>query len=171
MPALHLLRHAKSSWDDMRLRDFDRPLSDRGERAASAMAAHLRRAGVVPELVLCSSARRTVDTLAAIRSVLPDDVDIETGPELYEAGAPALLDRLHRVPDGVGELLLIGHNPGLEELAGRLSGPGSDPGAGTALARKFATGALATLAFDGRWPELSWGGARLTGFVAPKDLM
>lgn len=171
VPVLHLLRHAKSSWGDPGLRDHDRPLSGRGERAAVAMADHLRREGIAPDLVLCSTARRTVDTLAAIRSGLPASSEVETSRQLYEVGAEALLERLRRVPGTVGVLLLIGHNPGLEELSTRLAGAGTDPAARQALARKFPTGALATLEFDGGWPDLSWGGARLTGFIAPKDLV
>lgn len=170
MPTLHLLRHAKSSWGEPGLADHDRPLSDRGRRAASAMAAHLRRAGVAPDLVLCSSARRTVETLAAIRHSLPRTAGIETTPELYEAGASSLLDRLRAVPPAIATLMLIGHNPGLEVLAGQLAGEGSDPEARQALGRKFPTGALATLEFEGEWRDLAWGAARLTAFVAPRDL-
>lgn len=171
MPTLLLLRHAKSSWDDPGLRDHDRPLSDRGERSASAMAAYLRQNGVAPDLVLCSSARRTVDTLAAVRLGLPEGLKVETARDLYEAGAAALLDRLRRVPATVGTLLVIGHNPGLEDLATRLSGADSDPGAVKALGRKFPTCALATLSFGGDWGGLAWSGARLAGFVTPKDLV
>ncbi|MEQ8818058.1 MAG: histidine phosphatase family protein [Thalassobaculum sp.] len=171
MPTLHLLRHAKSSWDDLRMRDHDRPLTGRGERAASAMAAWLRQNKVMPDLVLCSSARRTVDTLAAIRSGLPDPLEVLTSRELYEVGAASLLGRLHRVPDDVGVLLLIGHNPGLEDLATALAGPGSAPPACKALGRKFSTGALATLEFDGSWSGLGAGTARLTRFITPKDLV
>lgn len=170
MPILHLLRHAKSSWDAAGLRDHDRPLSERGGRAAAAMAAHLRRAAVAPDLVLCSSARRTVETLAAIRGALPRGVAVETTDDLYEVGAATLLQRLGRIPAEVGVLLVIGHNPGMEELALRLAGEGSDAGASERLGRKFPTGAIATLEFEGAWADLDWGGARLTGFVAPRDL-
>ncbi len=171
MPILHLLRHAKSSWAEAGQRDFDRPLSDRGVRAAAAIAASLPRLAVAPGLVLCSSARRTVDTLAAIRSGLAGDPAVETTDELYEVGSTDLLERLRRVPEDVGELLLVGHNPGVEDLATRLAGPGSDPEAVRALARKCPTGALATLAFDGGWPDLSPGCARLTRFITPRDLV
>lgn len=171
MPTLHLLRHAKSSWDDLRVRDHDRPLSDRGERAAAAMAAYMRQSGIAPDLVLCSSARRTVDTLARLRSGLPDPLTVETRRELYEVGAANLLEVLRRVPDTTGVVMLVGHNPGLEDLATALAGPDSDPGARKALARKFSTGALATLAFDGAWASLAAGGARLTRFITPKDLV
>lgn len=171
MPTLHLLRHAKSSWDDLRVADHDRPLSERGERAAAAMAAYLRQSGIAPDLVLCSSARRTADTLALLRRGLPDRLAVETRRDLYEVGAGDLLDALRRVPDTVETLMLVGHNPGLEDLATALAGPDSDPGSREALARKFSTGALATLAFDGAWAALAAGGARLTRFITPKDLV
>lgn len=170
MPTLLLLRHAKSSWDDPGQRDHDRPLSERGRRAAAAMAAHLRRSGAAPDLVLCSSARRTQETLAAIRGALPRGVPVETTDDLYEVGADSLLERLQQVPSSAATLLLVGHNPGIEDLAARLAGPGGDRAAAEALGRKFPTGALATLQFDGAWADLAWGAARLTGFVAPRDL-
>lgn len=134
------------------------------------MAAHIRKAGIAPDLVLCSTARRTVDTLAAIRQGLPRTVAVETTPDLYEVGAVALLDRIRLTPASIGVLLLVGHNPGMEGLASGLAGEGSDAGAREALLRKFPTGALASLDFEGGWSRLSWGAARLTGFVAPKDL-
>ena len=170
MPTLHLLRHAKSDWGDAGLSDHDRPLSVRGRRAAAAMAGHLRQAGVTPDLVLCSTARRAVDTLAAVRAALPDGVVVETSAELYAAAADQLLERLRQVPPRSSTVLLVGHNPGLEELALRLAGEGGDPAALRRLGRKYPTGALATLEFDGDWPGLSRGTARLASFVTPKDL-
>lgn len=170
MPTLHLLRHAKSSWGEPGLADHDRPLSDRGRRAAAVMAVHIRKAGIAPDLVMCSNARRTVETLAAIRHSLPRTAGVETTPELYEADASSLLDRLRAAPATVATLMLIGHNPGLEVLAGQLAGEAGDPEARQALGRKFPTGALATLEFEGEWRDLAWGAARLTAFVAPRDL-
>ncbi|MEQ8397109.1 histidine phosphatase family protein [Thalassobaculum sp.] len=171
MLTLHLLRHAKSSWDDLGIRDHDRPLTARGERAAVAMAAYLRQEGIAPDLVLCSTARRTVDTLAALRSVLSKSARTKITRDLYEVGSEALLDRLRGVSDDVDVLMVVGHNPGLEDLASRLAGDGSDSGARKALNRKFPTGAVATLEADGSWGSLDWGGARLTRFVTPKELV
>jgi len=110
-------------------------------------------------------------TLARLRGGLPDPLTVETRRDLYEVGAADLLEVLHRVPDSIRVAMLIGHNPGLEDLATALAGPDSDPGARKALARKFSTGALATLAFDGTWATLAAGGARLTRFMTPKDLV
>src|SRR5579864_3364127 len=100
---LHLLRHAKSSWDQPGLADHDRPLAPRGRRAAEAIARHLRASGVAPALILCSSARRAQETLA--RLGLSGTVSIERG--LYGASSEALLERLRAVPDEVPSALVI----------------------------------------------------------------
>src|SRR5262245_6241843 len=116
MKHLYLLRHAKSSWKDTSLPDHDRPLAGRGRRAAKAIAGHLREQGIEPELVLCSTARRARETLERIEPALGASA-LCLEDELYAAGAPALLERLRSVPDPVGSVMLIGHNPALEELA------------------------------------------------------
>jgi phosphohistidine phosphatase len=167
MRRLFLLRHAKSSWDDPDLDDHDRPLAPRGRRAAKAIAAHLRGEGIVPDLVLSSSALRTRQTLERIEAAFGDDVQVAVEDELYAASADELLDRVRAVADESESLMLIGHNPGLEQLALTLAGSGDDL---PALRRKYPTAALATLTFDGRWADLAPGGAELTGFVTPKQL-
>jgi phosphohistidine phosphatase len=116
------------------------------------------------ELVLCSSARRTRETLAAIGV----NSEVVIDPELYGATPSVVLERLRRVPAETASVMVIGHNPGLQLLALRLARE-----ADRLLARareKFPTGALATLAVDGEWRELDWGAARLTAFLRPRDL-
>jgi phosphohistidine phosphatase len=164
---LFLLRHAKSSWEDPELADHDRPLAPRGRSAAKLIAKHLRRQKVAPVLVLCSPALRTRETLELIAPVLDEEVPVQVEGELYGASEQMLLERVRAVDDGVESLLLIGHNPGVEQLALLLAGTGHEVGA---LARKYPTGALATLEFSGGWRELGAGRARLTGFVTPKQL-
>lgn len=172
MPAdarrLHLLRHAKSSWDSPSASDHDRPLAPRGRRAASALAGHFGRIRP-PDLVLCSSARRTVETLDHLRPALPDGVPVSVEPGLYGADAGALLGRLHRVPADTATVLVVGHNPGLGELALELVGDG-DPSLLARLRGKYPTGALATVSFGGPWQDLDWGEATLEAFVVPADL-
>jgi phosphohistidine phosphatase len=159
---LHLLRHAKSSWDDPSLADHDRPLAPRGWRAAELVGAHLRGRGLEVPLVLCSSARRALQTLELVAGA--GEVDVEDS--LYSASAERLLARLREVPDGHEAVMLIGHNPAMQELAAGLA-----PAGGLAAAeRKFPTGALATLAFTGSWRALDWGCAELVQFVRPRDL-
>jgi phosphohistidine phosphatase len=165
---LFVLRHAKSSWDDPRLADHERPLAPRGRRSVEAIAAHLNAAGITPELVLCSSARRTRETLEGV--AVGGEHVIES--ELYGASYQEVLERLHRVPDEIGSVMLVGHNPTLQTLVLRLAdGDATDDGSGLAeVRRKFPTGALATLTFDGTWTELSPRSARLAAYVRPKSL-
>jgi phosphohistidine phosphatase len=161
---VYLLRHAKSSWKTG-LPDHERPLAPRGERAAKAIALHLRDQGIEPELVLCSTARRARETLERIELGTPD---VRFEDELYGAGAASLLARLRSVPDDVGSVMLIGHNPGLQLLALDLARPGAEL---RELEAKYPTAALATLAFPGpSWAALQSGAAQLVGLVRPRDL-
>ncbi|MGN6867982.1 MAG: SixA phosphatase family protein [Solirubrobacteraceae bacterium] len=165
---LFILRHAKSSWDDPGLADHERPLAPRGRRAVEAIAAHLNAAGITPELVLCSSARRTRETLEGV--AVGGEHVIES--DLYGANCQAVLERLHRVPEEIGSVMLVGHNPTLQALVIHLAnGDGATNGSPLVeVRRKFPTGALATLTFDGTWLELSSRSARLASYVRPKSL-
>jgi phosphohistidine phosphatase len=167
MKWLYLLRHAKSSWDDPTLADRDRPLSPRGRRAAKVMASHLRRKGISPELVLCSPSRRTRETLKRIAPALGKSADVQIEPALYAASAATLLEKLHEVPDEVESVMLIGHNPSIQELALSLARAGSER---SRASSKFPTAALATLEFSASWRELVPGRAELVSFVKPKEL-
>jgi phosphohistidine phosphatase len=166
---LYLLRHAKSSWSNHRLDDHDRPVSKRGQDALNRLLHYVTEADIAPELVLCSSARRTVMTLEGIASALPADINVSIETGLYGAPSHQLLDRLHGVSDDVASLLLIGHNPGLDALASLLVG-GGDEELRQRVAATFPTGALATLAFDGRWSDLAPSDATLHAFVVPREL-
>jgi phosphohistidine phosphatase len=164
---LLLLRHAKSSWDHPALPDHDRPLAPRGEKAVAKLRQQLAEMAVRPEVVLCSSARRTVQTLEGIRAALPPTVTVVVEPGLYLADEELLLHRLRRLDPDVRCAMLIGHNPGTEDLAGALVGAG-DAGLRYRLAEKYPTGALAHLTFRGSWPELAPGTARLEDFFVPR---
>ncbi len=167
MKQLYLLRHAKSSWDDPTLADHDRPLAPRGRRAAKVMAEHLRREGIAPALVLCSPSRRTRQTLKRIAPALGENADVQIEPELYAASAPVLLEVLHEVPDEVESVMLIGHNPGIQDLALSLARGGSEI---ARVRRKFPTAALATLELNESWRELAPGSAELVSLAKPKEL-
>ncbi|MBW8270474.1 SixA phosphatase family protein [Caldovatus aquaticus] len=174
MRQLLLLRHAKSSWDDPRLPDHARPLNARGRRGAAAMARAMRDLGLAPEVVLVSSARRTLQTLEAL-APLPDSPIVEPMDALYLATPQVLLATLRRVPETARSVLLIGHNPGLHELALALVGAGgmAAPAAGAAarrLAESYPTGALAEFAIATPWRLLEAGGGRLVRFLTPSDL-
>ena len=166
---LFVLRHAKSSWDDPGLDDHERPLAPRGRRAVRVLAEHLRANGIQPALILCSSARRTRETLEGIG--LHGQTLVED--ELYAASAGRLLERLHAIGDGVGSAMVVGHNPAMQVLVLRLATGGTSKRGESQLSevqRKFPTGAIATLTFEGDWSALHPGGARLESFVRPKQL-
>ena len=167
MKRIYLLRHAKSSWKNEDLPDHDRPLAGRGRSAAKAIARHMRAKAIEPELVLCSTALRVRQTLERIEPALGRrSVRVEAA--LYGASARSLLERLRAVPDTVSSVMIIGHNPGLKQLALDLARPGPHV---AAVRVKFPTGALATLAFDSaHWADLDAGTAELVAFVRPRDL-
>ncbi len=172
MPAtkrLFVLRHAKSSWDDPGLDDHERPLAPRGRRAVKVLGQHLRHNGIHPALVLCSSSRRTRETLEGVSP--GGETLIE--PELYDASAQDVIDRLRRVPEDVESVMVIGHNPAVQMVVLRLTIDGTSVTDGSDLAaiqQKFPTGALATLAFDCAWGELAPGCAHLADYVRPKAI-
>jgi len=165
------LRHAKSSWSDLELADFERPLAPRGSRAAKAMARHAaKQPGGPPTLVLCSPARRALDTLEPWRERLPEGARVRVERPLYLASAARLLARLRRLPDAQRDVLLIGHDPGLHQLAVALARPSRSP-ADARLREKLPTGALVELELElPHWRALAPGTARLAAFVRPRDL-
>ena len=124
---LWLLRHAKSSWDEPELDDRDRPLAPRGEQSADRMSDYLRAEGIRPDVVLCSSALRTRQTLARVLSALGPELEIHIEPGLYTFDAGSLLERLRAIPDAVSAML-IGHNPAMQDLAIRLADPWGQAG-------------------------------------------
>ena len=172
---LLLLRHAKSSWSEPSLSDFERPLNKRGQKAAPCMGAYLRKQALMPELVLCSSARRAAETWELAEPALTNSetasVPAKHLRSLYLAPPSRILTALRRLPDEIDRLLVIGHNPGMEHLALRLAGPGSKSQARSRLEAKFPTAALAEIHFDAQaWKQLEPGGGRLVRFVTPRDL-
>jgi phosphohistidine phosphatase len=172
MHQLLLLRHAKSSWDDASLPDRDRPLNKRGRRSVAAVREAMNELGLAPDLVLVSPARRTQETLARLEP-WDDTPLIESMEALYLANAEDLLAVLHSVNETVRSVLLIGHNPGMHDLAVMLTGArgGTDPDAVAGrIAKGFPTGALAEFAITGPWQLLDAGGSRLVRFLAPRDL-
>jgi phosphohistidine phosphatase len=172
---LLLLRHAKSSWSDPALADFERPLNKRGQKAAPRMGAYLREQGLVPGLVLCSAARRAVETWALAGEALSKGgtapVRTKYLRSLYLAPPSRMLAALRRTPDEAESVLIVGHNPGFEHLALGLAGPGSKPEAQRHMEAKFPTAALAELRFEARrWRDVAPGTGKLVRFVTPKAL-
>jgi phosphohistidine phosphatase len=168
MHTLYLLRHAKSSWADPTLPDRERPLAPRGRRDAKRIAKHLARLRIQPELVLCSTAERTRKTLELVRPALGTTGTVKLEAELYAASSDELLERIRVVPEEVATVMLIGHNPGLGDLALVLASAGADL---ERIKAKFPTAALATLTLANTpWSELSEADAVLTSYVVPKQL-
>ncbi|MBM2711464.1 histidine phosphatase family protein [Mesorhizobium caraganae] len=170
MKQLLLLRHAKSSWDDPALADFDRPLAPRGLKAAPMMGRELARRDWLPDLALVSPALRTRETWRLVSAELPARVPVEFTERLFYATAGDILAEVQQAIASAGCLLVLGHNPGLEDFARRLAGPRSDAGARRKLEEKFPTGALARFVVDDNWADLAFGTARLTHCIRPKDL-
>jgi phosphohistidine phosphatase len=165
---LYLLRHLKSSWDEPGLSDHERPLAPRGRRAGKKLARHLRTERVAPELVLCSTSTRTRQTFEVVKAALGAP-EARFLPELYAASEAALLAAAHAVEPKTRSVLLIAHNPGLEDLAVGLAARG-DGDALQRLGEKFPTGAFATLVFAGGWAELEPGAGELVDLVVPREL-
>ncbi len=170
MRQLLLLRHAKSSWDEATLSDHARPLNARGRRAAAAIAERMRALGLVPDVVLVSSARRTLQTLEALRPIEGAPI-IHVLDALYLAPWLTLMEGLRKVPETARSVLLIAHNPGLHDLGMALVGPAAagSPNA-QRLAEGYPTGALAEFSIASQWHELGEGGGRLVRFLCPRDL-
>ncbi len=168
---LYLLRHAKSSWCDSELSDFDRPLNDRGRKAAPRMAAYMKQHGLVPTLVLCSSSRRAAETWDLMSSAFNPDITVKHRRSLYLASPSRLLADLSHLPATVERVLMIAHNPGLARLALSLAGPGSTPHALEELRQKYPTSALAEFHLTAEtWSKLADSAGRLNRFVRPRDL-
>jgi phosphohistidine phosphatase len=169
---LFLLRHAKSSWKDPSLPDHDRPLNKRGRKAAAAMRRLVQSEGISPDLICLSSALRTAQTLEAL-GPWDQQPEIKVEDALYLAPAPQILELLRAIPDSTRAVLVIGHNPGLQELAVLLVG-GADHVAHDALPRRlaesFPTGTLAEFELDCSWSRIGNGSGRLTRFVTPREL-
>ena len=170
MKTFHLLRHAKSSRDDPKLDDHERPLSPRGIEDGMVVAEHCAKARVHPALILCSSSVRTRATLALMLPYLPVP-QILVERELYLAGSDELLARVRAVADDCASVLVIGHNDGIHDFARSLPGQQGDAELRIRLGAKFPTSALASVRFDvPAWRQIGPGRGTLVGFVTPKDL-
>jgi phosphohistidine phosphatase len=167
---LFVLRHAKSDWGQPGLADHDRPLAPRGHRSAALLATHLARAHVSPDVVLCSTARRARETLELVRASLPESTPVYFERRIYGAGVEELIERLQELPDDDGSAMLVGHNPGLEDLVIELVARG-EPTLVERVEAKFPTAAFATIDIDAdRWTAVHPGTGTLVAFVTPHDL-
>jgi phosphohistidine phosphatase len=167
MKTLGLLRHAKSDMDDLSLRDFDRGLNDRGRRGAAIMGGHIRAHGVAWDKLLASPAERVKRTLEAARLHVPVTWD----EHIYLADSDALLEALRGLEGDPAAVLIVGHNPGLQELIFDLVAPEHENALFGEVAEKYPTAAFAVLELAiERWADCAPGCGELVHLTRPRDL-
>ena len=162
MKRLAMMRHAKSSWDDRQLDDFNRPLNDRGWKAAWRMGREMSARGMQFDLVLASAAARVRETIDGVQRHYDfGAAPIRFEPRLYGASEATLLEIVRALPESVRAPLLVGHNPGLERLIAELTGG----------IRKFPTAALAVVELPEKlWAEVEPGAGEIVELILPKEL-
>ncbi|MBU3078129.1 SixA phosphatase family protein [Sphingomonas quercus] len=170
MKRLTLFRHAKSGWDDPAARDFDRPLNEKGRRAARIMGRMMRDERMRFDRVIASPAVRVAETLDAMAEGFGQRLSVAWDQRIYLAAAETLLELVRETPADVEELLLSGHNPGLEDLI-LLLVPDTGDAMREAVEEKFPTAALATIALPlSDWRHIRRGEGTLARFVRPRDI-
>ena len=170
MKTLYLLRHATADRGDARLDDHDRPLAPQGEQACAKLGTFFAGSGRSPDVALCSTARRAVDTLQRVASHLAQPPLVRLERSLYLATPREMLERLSGLEPEFECAILVGHNPGLHQLAADLAGRG-DADALERLSRRFPTAALAELRFCvGSWAEVALDRGELMDLITPKQL-
>lgn len=170
MKTLYLLRHAKSSWDHPDLSDHDRPLNHRGRDAAKMIGSFLRDGGHAPDMVLCSTAIRTTQTLEIVLDQLGTDPATDLDADLYLAEPSYMLGRLRTLPETVESVLMVTHNPGTSMLADALCGDGHVRSL-QQMRTKYPTAALAIIELQvDRWKETGTDSGHLVRFILPRDL-
>lgn len=165
MKTIYLVRHAKSDWDDPSIRDFDRPLNKRGKNNAPAMGKLLKQQGIIPELVITSTAMRaktTAELITAEIGIKPDKMVYEK--ELYLASAQEIFLLIKETPPEYNSVMIVAHNPGITELLNRLTG-------GNNFVTNIPTCGVAELQFEGEWNKLASGKCLLEKFLVPKEVL
>lgn len=161
MKTLFLMRHAKSSWNNVALSDFERPLNERGFRAASLMAKYMQENGLVPELIICSPALRAKTTAKIIQMEAHVAGELLFDSTIYEASVGDLFAVLQNLDDAFSSVLLVGHNPGMEGLNGNLTGE----------FQPFPTAALAKINLEIEdWKSLKPFAGKLETIVKPREI-
>jgi len=168
MRSLYVLRHAKSDWSDGSLKDFDRPLNNRGRKAAKAIGKELRKRKIKPDLVLASAALRASQTLRRVEEFSGTSFDVREDKRIYMAEPQLLIDLIRSAPDDAKRLMIIGHNPGLQQLVLLLARSGE---LRDEAAEKFPTAALAEINFQAEsWRDVAPGDGSLEILLRPRDL-
>ncbi len=171
MRRLILLRHAKSTWSDPTLSDHDRPLNQRGRLAAPLMGAFMTDEGLIPDRVVLSSSARTKETWERAKQAFPVQPDKEVREDLYLADPHTLLEVARALPDAVGDVLMIAHNPGIASFARKLANGQTKASCARAF-QHFPTAAVAVLEADiESWRDLAFSACDFTRFAMPKELV
>jgi phosphohistidine phosphatase len=161
MKKLLLLRHAKSSWADASLPDFERPLNERGRHAAPLVGKFMREQKLRPDLIISSPAERARQTIALVLEAAGIQTDIRYDERIYEASVTSLVEIISQIEDDKTEAMLVGHNPGFENLLERLTGE----------SERMPTAALARIIINAEsWNEAGEQGGRLEWLVKAKEL-
>ncbi len=168
MKALLLFRHAKSDWGHPEQQDFDRPLNNRGKKSACQMGQWMKQQHIQPEWIVCSSAQRARETLALLReSITIPDTLVQFDERLYLADLSRLREVMAQCPQDMGQVMLIGHNPGLNDLLGYLCGPElpfSDKG------KLMTTATLAQINLPDDWQQLASQSGKLQQLIRPAEI-
>jgi len=168
---LTLLRHAKSGWDDPVSRDFDRPLNDKGKRAARRIGRYLREHGLHFDHVVASPAIRVVETIEHLAEGMGELMAPAWDKRVYLASAVSLLDVIQEADDRYQSLLLVGHNPGLEDLVLMLVPDSATDAARDQIEEKFPTASIAEIEFPvERWEDVRANGGAISLFMRPRDI-
>ena len=160
MKTLYVLRHAKSDWNDVSLTDFERPLNERGVHAARKMGAFMQQRGIVPDLIISSPARRARETAQIVTDAVGIAAEIHFEPRIYEASVGDLMEIVSQAENDCETLLIVGHNPGFEQIVEILSGE----------LQAMPTAALAEIELPiENWSETMRGG-KLKNLFKPKEI-
>lgn len=171
MKRLTLLRHAKSSWDDHVPRDFDRPLNKRGARAAATMGQYARSHDMHFDYLIASPALRVTETLDEFLEAYGENVEANWDRRIYLASSATLMDVLRDIPENKSDLLMLGHNPGLEDLILSLVSDDGTSRLRDEVEVKFPTASLAVIEIDvDKWDDVGPQTAKLACFIRPRDL-
>ena len=171
MKKLAILRHAKSSWDDPSLADFDRPLNGRGRRSATAIGRELKRKEIAFDFVLASTAVRVRQTLQFLEEGYGSPLEVTFEPRIYEASTGTMLELIRAIPEQAGSALVVGHNPAFGRLAEHLTVDDSS-GLRRRIEIKYPTGTLALMDFEtGSWADVQPGTGRIVELMLPRELV
>ena len=170
MTILTIMRHAKSDWDDPQLADFERPLNERGRKAAKRIGREFRKRRIRVDRIIASPAVRVRETLRELAEGFGETRDVRFEQRIYEASTAALFELVRAIPNAVHAPLLVGHNPGLHDLVLTLTAD-DDQGLRRQVTPKFPTAAVAVIQLPAvRWGEVAPASGRIVELILPREL-